>query len=217
MRGYHKPIMIAGGLGNIRREHVEKGEVPVGAKIVVLGGPAMLIGLGGGAASSVGSGASSAALDFASVQRGNAEIQRRAQEVIDTCWELGDRNPIVLIHDVGAGGLSNAVPEAVAHSQRGAQIDLRAVPSAEPGMSPMEIWCNEAQERYVLAIEAAAVQLFSAIAERERCPFAVIGEIDASGVLVVNDTLLRDAVAGIPAAAYRSTCRSMCCSARRRA
>jgi len=147
VRGYHKPIMIAGGLGNIRREHVEKGEVPVGAKIVILGGPAMLIGLGGGAASSVGSGASSADLDFASVQRGNAEIQRRAQEVIDTCWELGDKNPIALIHDVGAGGLSNAVPEAVAHSNRGARIDLRAVPSAEPGMSPMEIWCNEAQER----------------------------------------------------------------------
>ena len=135
VRGYHKPIMIAGGLGNIRREHVEKGEVPVGAKLVVLGGPAMLIGLGGGAASSVGSGASSADLDFASVQRGNAEIQRRAQEVIDTCWELGDKNPIVLIHDVGAGGLSNAVPEAVAHSNRGARVDLRAVPSAEPGMS----------------------------------------------------------------------------------
>jgi len=201
VRGYHKPIMIAGGLGNIRREHVEKGEVPVGAKIVVLGGPAMLIGLGGGAASSVGSGASSAALDFASVQRGNPEIQRRAQEVIDTCWELGEQNPIVLIHDVGAGGLSNAVPEVVAHSHRGAKIDLRAVPSAESGMSPMEIWCNEAQERYVLAIEAAALQLFTAIAERERCPFAVIGEIDASGVLVVSDPLFGgDAVAGIPAA-----------------
>src|SRR6185503_1342336 len=131
VRGYHKHIMIAGGLGNIRREHVEKGEVPIGAKLVVLGGPAMLIGLGGGAASSVGSGASSADLDFASVQRGNAEIQRRAQEVIDTCWELGAENPIVLIHDVGAGGLSNAVPEVVAHSHRGARIDLRAVPSAE--------------------------------------------------------------------------------------
>ncbi len=191
-RGYHKPIMIAGGLGNIRRQHVEKGEVPVGAKLVVLGGPAMLIGLGGGAASSVGSGASSADLDFASVQRGNAEIQRRAQEVIDTCWSLGEQNPIVLIHDVGAGGLSNAVPEVVAHSNRGARIDLRAVPSAEPGMSPMEIWCNEAQERYVLAVEASALDRFATIAQRERCPFAVIGDIDDSGVLVVNDPLFHD-------------------------
>jgi phosphoribosylformylglycinamidine synthase len=198
VRGYHKPIMIAGGLGNIRRDHVEKGEVPVGAKLVVLGGPAMLIGLGGGAASSVGSGTSSADLDFASVQRGNAEIQRRAQEVIDTCWELGDENPIALIHDVGAGGLSNAVPEAVAHSNRGARVDLRAVPSAEPGMSPMEIWCNEAQERYVLAIEAAALARFAAIAERERCPFAVIGEIDDSGVLVVTDPLFRDDAVNMP-------------------
>jgi phosphoribosylformylglycinamidine synthase len=198
VRGYHKPIMIAGGLGNIRREHVEKGEVPVGAKLVVLGGPAMLIGLGGGAASSVGSGASSADLDFASVQRGNAEIQRRAQEVIDTCWELGDKNPIVLIHDVGAGGLSNAVPEAVAHSNRGARVDLRAVPSAEPGMSPMEIWCNEAQERYVLCVEASALDEFAAIAQRERCPFAVIGEIDNSGVLVVNDPLFNDDAVNMP-------------------
>jgi phosphoribosylformylglycinamidine synthase len=198
VRGYHKPVMIAGGLGNIRREHVEKGEVPVGAKLIVLGGPAMLIGLGGGAASSVGSGASSADLDFASVQRGNAEIQRRAQEVIDTCWELGDKNPIVLIHDVGAGGLSNAVPEAVAHSNRGARVDLRAVPNAEPGMSPMEIWCNEAQERYVLCIEASALDEFAAIAERERCPFAVIGELDDTGVLVVNDSLFHDDAVNMP-------------------
>ena len=198
VRGYHKPIMIAGGLGNIRREHVEKGEVPVGAKLVVLGGPAMLIGLGGGAASSVGSGASSADLDFASVQRGNAEIQRRAQEVIDTCWELGDKNPIVLIHDVGAGGLSNAVPEAVAHSHRGAKVNLRDVPSAESGMSPMEIWCNEAQERYVLAVEASEIETFKAIAARERCPFAVIGDIDASGILVVSDPLFRDDAVNMP-------------------
>ena len=198
VRGYHKPIMIAGGLGNIRRQHVEKGEVPLGAKLVVLGGPAMLIGLGGGAASSVGSGASSADLDFASVQRGNAEIQRRAQEVIDTCWELGDENPIVLVHDVGAGGLSNAVPEAVAHSNRGARIDLRKVPSAEPGMTPMEIWCNEAQERYVLAVDAAALDEFAAIAERERCPFAVIGEINDTGVLVVNDPLFKDDAVNMP-------------------
>lgn len=198
VRGYHKPIMIAGGMGNIRRPDVDKGEVPVGAKVVVLGGPAMLIGLGGGAASSVGSGASSADLDFASVQRGNAEIQRRAQEVIDGCWSLGPENPIVLIHDVGAGGLSNAVPEAVAHSNRGARIDLRAVQSAEPGMSPMEIWCNEAQERYVLCVASAALPVFSKIAARERCPFAVIGEIDATGRLIVHDPLFHNDPVDMP-------------------
>ena len=198
VRGYHKPIMIAGGLGNVRRPHVEKPEVPVGAKLVVLGGPAMLIGLGGGAASSVGSGASSADLDFASVQRGNAEIQRRAQEVIDRCWELGDANPIVLIHDVGAGGLSNAVPEAVAHSKRGARVDLRAIPSAEPGMTPMELWCNEAQERYVLCVAAGALSIFERIAARERCPFAVIGTIDDSGDLVVRDPLFSDQPVDMP-------------------
>ncbi len=190
VRGYHKPIMIAGGLGNIRRPHVEKSEVPVGAKLIVLGGPAMLIGLGGGAASSVGSGASSADLDFASVQRGNAEIQRRAQETIDGCWALGDGNPILLIHDVGAGGLSNAVPEAVAHSQRGARVDLRAIPSAEPGMSPLELWCNEAQERYVVVVAPQALETFAAIADRERCPYAVIGDIDGTGRLTVTDPLL---------------------------
>ena len=198
IRGYHKPIMIAGGLGNIRRPHVGKGEVPAGAKLVILGGPAMLIGLGGGAASSVGSGASSADLDFASVQRGNAEIQRRAQEVIDACWALGSDNPIALIHDVGAGGLSNAVPEAVAHSKRGAQVDLRAIQSAEPGMSPMELWCNEAQERYVLAVEAASLDTFAKLAARERCPFAVIGEIDDTGQLVVHDPLFKDDPVDMP-------------------
>ena len=198
VRGYHKPIMIAGGLGNVRRAHVEKAEVPVGARLVVLGGPAMLIGLGGGAASSLGSGSSSADLDFASVQRGNAEIQRRAQEVIDHCWALGERNPIVLIHDVGAGGLSNAVPEAVAHSARGARIDLRAVPSADAGMSPMELWCNEAQERYVLVIAPAAIDQFAAIAARERCPFAVIGDIDGSGRLRVEDPLLKQQPVDMP-------------------
>jgi phosphoribosylformylglycinamidine synthase len=186
-RGYHKPIMIAGGIGNVRRGHVEKSEVPVGAQLIVLGGPAMLIGLGGGAASSLGSGSSSAELDFASVQRGNPEMQRRAQEVIDRCWALGDRNPIVLIHDVGAGGLSNAVPEAVAHSERGASIDLRAIPSAESGMSPLELWCNEAQERYVVVIAPAELKEFAAIAARERCPFAVIGEINDGGQLLVRD------------------------------
>ncbi len=190
VRGYHKPIMIAGGLGNVRREHVEKSAVPVGGQLIVLGGPAMLIGLGGGAASSLDSGASHADLDFASVQRGNAEIQRRAQEVIDGCWALGEANPILLIHDVGAGGLSNAVPEAVAHSQRGAKLDLRAIPSAEPGLSPLELWCNEAQERYVVVVAPADLALFSAIAARERCPFAVIGELDGTGRLTVRDPLL---------------------------
>jgi phosphoribosylformylglycinamidine synthase len=190
VRGYHKPIMIAGGLGNVRRPQVQKGDVPVGSKLVVLGGPAMLIGLGGGAASSMGSGASTADLDYASVQRGNAEIQRRAQEVIDRCWALGAANPIVLIHDVGAGGLSNAVPEVVAHTPgRGGRIDLRAVPSTEVGMSPMEIWCNEAQERYVLAVAPDRLRTFAQIAERERSPFAVIGDIDDSGRLVVHDPL----------------------------
>jgi phosphoribosylformylglycinamidine synthase len=198
IRGYHKPIMIAGGLGNVRRPHVHKGDVPVGAKLIVLGGPAMLIGLGGGASSSMGSGASSADLDYASVQRGNAEMQRRAQEVIDACWALGSANPIVLIHDVGAGGLSNAIPEVVAHSARGARINLRAVPSAEPGMSPMEIWCNEAQERYVLAIAADRVAAFAFLAERERCPFGVVGEIDASGQLRVHDPLFADEPVDMP-------------------
>jgi phosphoribosylformylglycinamidine synthase len=199
VRGYHKPIMIAGGLGNVRRPDVNKPEVPVGSKIVVLGGPAMLIGLGGGAASSVGSGASSADLDFASVQRGNAEIQRRAQEVIDTCWSLGSDNPIVLIHDVGAGGLSNAIPEAVAHSaNNGARIDLRSIQSAEAGLSPMEIWCNEAQERYVLAIAASSVAQFTQIADRERCPFAVVGEIDATGRLIVSDPLFHNDPVNMP-------------------
>ena len=197
-RGYHKPIMLAGGLGNIRRAHVEKAEVSIGASIVLLGGPAMLIGLGGGAASSLGSGSSSAELDFASVQRANAEMQRRAQEVIDRCWSLGSANPIELIHDVGAGGLSNAVPEAVAHSRRGARVDLRAVPSAEPGMSPLEIWCNEAQERYVLTLVPGSLERFSAIARRERCPCAVIGEITDDGVLVVRDPAFGNAPVDMP-------------------
>ena len=187
-RGYHKPIMIAGGLGNIRRSHVEKDEVPVGSHLVVLGGPAMLIGLGGGAASSMGSGQSSADLDFASVQRGNPEIQRRVQEVIDRCWAMGDDNPIHLIHDVGAGGLSNAIPEAVAHSARGAQVELRSVPNAEPGLSPMEIWCNEAQERYVLVVSERGLAAFERIAQRERCPFAVVGRLTDDGVLAVHDS-----------------------------
>lgn len=188
IRGYHKPIMIAGGLGNIRPLHVEKEDIPPGAKIVVIGGPAMLIGLGGGAASSMASGASAEELDFASVQRGNPEIQRRAQEVIDQCWALGERNPVLAIHDVGAGGLSNAVPEIIDHSKRGGWIDLRAIPSAEPGMSPMELWCNEAQERYVLAIDARDMDRFTALCERERCPYAVLGETSADRQLIVRDS-----------------------------
>jgi len=200
LRGYHKPIMIAGGLGNIRRQHVEKATIVPGAKIVVLGGPSMLIGLGGGAASSVGAGASSADLDFASVQRGNPEIQRRAQEVIDACWALGADNPILLIHDVGAGGLSNAVPESVAQGSSGGRVDLRKVLSDEPGMSPLEIWCNEAQERYVLIVAAAQLAAFGALCERERCPFAVIGEVTDDGRLTVDDPLFGNAPVHMPLA-----------------
>jgi len=186
VRGYHKPIMIAGGLGNVRRQHVAKRPVPAGSPLVLLGGPAMLIGLGGGAASSQGSGAGSEALDFASVQRGNPEMQRRAQEVIDACWALGADNPILLVHDVGAGGLSNAVPEVVAAGGGGGRVELGRVPSDEPGMSPLETWCNEAQERYVLALESAGLNRFLALCRRERCPVAVIGEATADGRLVVT-------------------------------
>jgi phosphoribosylformylglycinamidine synthase len=192
-RGYHKPIMIAGGLGNIRAEHVQKGTIPVGAKIVVLGGPAMLIGLGGGAASSVAAGASHEDLDFASVQRDNAEIERRCQEVIDRCWALGTQSPIASIHDVGAGGLSNALPELVHESERGARFDLRKIPSVEPGMSPLEIWCNEAQERYVLAIHKQQIGAFEAICKRERAPYAVLGEATEERTLRVDDPHFGDA------------------------
>ncbi|PZR07003.1 MAG: phosphoribosylformylglycinamidine synthase [Archangium gephyra] len=188
VRGYHKPIMIAGGLGNIRGEHVKKGEIPAGAAIVVLGGPAMLIGLGGGAASSMASGASAEDLDFASVQRDNAEMERRCQEVIDRCWALGPENPIVSIHDVGAGGLSNALPELVHESHRGAQFELRRVPNDEPGMSPLEVWCNESQERYVLAIDAGSLPRFEAFCRRERAPFAVLGHATEEGRLRVSDS-----------------------------
>ena len=186
-RGYHKPIMLAGGYGVVRPRHVNKNPLPAGCKIVVLGGPAMLIGLGGGAASSMAAGASSQELDFASVQRDNAEIQRRCQEVIDQCWALDDENPVLSIHDVGAGGLSNALPELVHQGKTGAVFDLRALHSADRGMSPMELWCNEAQERYVLAIAAANAQRFGAICERERAPHAIIGATDDSGRLVVTD------------------------------
>ena len=187
IRGYHKPIMIAGGVGNVRAEHAVKRDVPANAQIVVLGGPSMLIGLGGGAASSLASGASTEDLDFASVQRGNPEMQRRAQEVIDRCWAMGDDNPILLIHDVGAGGLSNAVPEAVDHSKHGARIELREVPNAEPGMPPMAIWCNEAQERYVLLIAGEQTDAFGELCARENCPYAVIGYLTEDEQLIVED------------------------------
>ncbi len=187
MRGYHKPIMLAGGLGNIRVDHVEKNNIPPGAQLVVLGGPAMLIGLGGGAASSMASGESAENLDFASVQRGNPEIERRCQEVIDRCWQMGDDNPIVSIHDVGAGGLSNAMPELVNDAGRGARFELRAIPNDEPGMSPMEIWCNESQERYVMAIKPEDMERFAELCDRERAPYAVIGEATAEQELVLGD------------------------------
>ena len=189
LRGYDKPIMLAGGLGNIRDNHVEKLPMTADAAIIVLGGPAMLIGLGGGAASSVGSGASDAELDFASVQRDNAEIQRRAQMVIDACWAAGEQNPILMIHDVGAGGLSNAIPEILHDGGRGGDIALRAIPNAEPGMAPLEIWCNEAQERYVIALRPAAVEAFGALCARERCPFAVVGYANVAEHLALRDAL----------------------------
>jgi phosphoribosylformylglycinamidine synthase len=197
-RGYHKPIMIAGGLGNVRPGHVHKRDVPPGAKLVVLGGPAMLIGLGGGAASSMSSGESTEDLDFASVQRGNPEMQRRAQEVIDACWSLGEHNPILLIHDVGAGGLSNALPEVIDHSKLGGSIELREVPNDEPGMSPMGIWCNEAQERYVLAIPPERMEEFVAMCERERCPWACVGETTAERRLLVTDRHFDNAPVDMP-------------------
>lgn len=187
VRGYHKPIMLAGGLGHIRPQLVHKSRIPAGSKIVVLGGPAMLIGLGGGAASSLAQGASAADLDFASVQRDNPEMQRRCQEVIDRCVALGNKNPILSIHDVGAGGLSNALPELVHDSEMGAHFELRDIPNAEPGMSPMEIWCNEAQERYVLALDATQLAEFEAIARRERCPFAVVGYATTEAKIVLSD------------------------------
>ncbi len=186
-RGYHKPIMIAGGVGNLRADHTHKRPLTEGTLLVQLGGPGMMIGMGGGAASSMATGANTADLDFDSVQRGNAEIERRAQEVIDRCWQRGEANPILSIHDVGAGGLSNALPELVHGGGMGGVFDLRAIPSEEPRMSPREIWCNEAQERYVLAIAPGTLAEFAAICARERCPFAVVGRADASGRLVVAD------------------------------
>ena len=187
VRGYHKPIMIAGGIGNIRESHVSKHRIEVGAKLIVLGGPAMLIGLGGGAASSMASGIGSEDLDFASVQRDNAEMERRCQEVIDQCWQLGDSNPIAFIHDVGAGGLSNALPELVKDGSCGGVFELRDIPSSESKMSPLEIWCNEAQERYVMAVNSANIERFDAICRRERCPYALVGVTTEEKYIRLND------------------------------
>ena len=184
--GYHKPIMLAGGLGNIRNDQTQKLGLPTGTLLVVLGGPGMRIGIGGGAASSMGAGANSESLDFASVQRGNPEMERRAQEVIDRCWEAGEENPILAIHDIGAGGLSNAMPELADLSGKGAKLDLNKVPVEESGMSPLEIWCNESQERYSLAIDPARLEQFDQYCKRERCPYAVLGEISADDELVVT-------------------------------
>ena len=188
LRGYHKPIMLAGGIGNIRADHVQKGDISVGAKLIVLGGPAMNIGLGGGAASSMASGQSDADLDFASVQRDNPEMERRCQEVIDRCWQMGDANPILFIHDVGAGGLSNAMPELVSDGGRGGKFNLRDILSDEPGMSPLEIWCNESQERYVLAVAPDQLPLFDELCRRERAPYAVIGEATQEQHLSLSDS-----------------------------
>jgi phosphoribosylformylglycinamidine synthase len=187
LRGYHKPIMLAGGLGNIKADHVQKGDIHPGDKLIVLGGPCMLIGLGGGAASSMASGSGQEDLDFASVQRDNPEMERRCQEVIDRCWALDDENPIAFIHDVGAGGVSNALPELINDGGRGGKFDLRALPNDEPGMSPLEIWCNESQERYVMAVPPDRMATFEKICARERCPFAVVGEATERTDLVLED------------------------------
>lgn len=199
-RGYHKPIMLAGGVGNIRPEHVHKEPFSAGTQLIVLGGPAMLIGLGGGAASSMTSGASAEELDFASVQRANPEMQRRCQEVIDRCWALGEDNPILFIHDVGAGGLANALPELVHDGGCGARFELRDVPNDDPGMSPMEIWCNEAQERYVLAVAADRLERFKALCERERCPYAVVGTATSDQQLQLTDRAFGDTPIDMPLA-----------------
>ena len=192
--GYHKPIMLAGGIGNIRDDQTKKLTPPAGSLLIVLGGPGMRIGLGGGAASSMNTGANSEALDFDSVQRGNPEMERRAQEVIDRCWSMGEANPILAIHDVGAGGLSNAMPELADLSGKGAQFDLSKVPVEETGMSPLEIWCNESQERYVIALDPAGLDKFDAFCRRERCPYAVIGHITEKSDLKVERPGEDDAV-----------------------
>ena len=199
--GYHKPIMVAGGVGNIRADQVHKRAVAPGARLVVLGGPAMVIGLGGGAASSSASRSGEESLDFASVQRENPEMQRRCQEVIDRCWQLGADNPILSIHDVGAGGLSNALPELVDGAGRGGRIELRAIPCDDPGMSPLEIWCNESQERYVLAVDAGRIAEFAALCERERCPWAEVGEATRHRHLEVHDARFDSSPVSMPMSA----------------
>ncbi|GBU24146.1 phosphoribosylformylglycinamidine synthase [Fibrobacteria bacterium R8-3-H12] len=196
--GYHKPIMLAGGIGNIKKSHVQKGSLKEGDLLIVLGGPAMLIGLGGGAASSMATGSGGEDLDFASVQRGNPEMQRRCQEVIDRCWALEEKNPIAFIHDVGAGGLSNAFPELVKDAGFGGKFRLRDIPSEEKGMSPLEIWCNEAQERYVLAISKESLPTFKELCDRERCPFAVAGEAIAEQKLILSDEHFKNNPIDIP-------------------
>ncbi len=198
MRGYHKPIMLAGGIGNISASHTHKHELPEGALLIHLGGPGMLIGLGGGAASSMDTGANAENLDFDSVQRGNPEMQRRAQEVIDRCWQMGENNPILSIHDVGAGGMSNALPELVHGGGKGARFELRRIPLDEPGMSPKQIWCNESQERYVLAIAPERLEEFRALCERERCPFAVVGTAIAADRITVHDAEFNNAPVDMP-------------------
>lgn len=198
VRGYHKPIMIAGGIGHIRDSHVHKGEIEVAAKLIVLGGPAMLIGLGGGAASSMASGTGNEDLDFASVQRENAEMERRCQEVIDQCWQLGDENPLAFIHDVGAGGLSNALPELVKDGGRGGNFRLREIPNAEKQMSPLEIWCNESQERYVMAVNERDIGRFHEICQRERCPYAVVGEATEEKHIRLDDSHFENSPIDLP-------------------
>ncbi len=198
VRGYHKPIMLAGGYGNICEDHVDKNNIPIGTPIIVLGGPAMLIGLGGGAASSMDSGTSAENLDFASVQRGNPEMERRCQEVIDGCWMQGENNPIISIHDVGAGGLSNALPELVYDGGCGAEFEIREVHNDEPGMTPMQIWCNESQERYVLAVEHQRIEDFKALCERERCPYAILGHTTEALQLKVHDRHFSDYAVDMP-------------------
>lgn len=198
MRGFHKPIMIAGGFGNIKRDYVLKNKIPAKAKLIVLGGPGMVIGLGGGAASSVSSGEVTEDLDFASVQRDNPEMQRRAYEVIEACFNLKEKNPIISVHDVGAGGLSNALPELVADCDRGAYFDLNKILISDPAMSPLEIWCNESQERFVLSILDKDVALFESIAKRERCPFSIVGEALEEEILILEDTEKNEKVIDLP-------------------
>ncbi|QIV93925.1 phosphoribosylformylglycinamidine synthase [Allofrancisella frigidaquae] len=198
MFGYHKPIMIAGGMGNIKRMHVEKGDIKLGAKLICLGGPAMRIGLGGGAASSVVSSGANSELDFASVQRDNAEMERRCQEVIDKCWQMGEKNPITFIHDVGAGGISNAFPELVKDGNVGGHFELRRVLVGEEGLSPLEIWSNESQERYVLSVDPQNLEFFEKLCKRERCPFAVVGEAISEKHITLNDEYFNNKPVDLP-------------------